>query len=219
MIRHSTVESLEPRRLFSTISLGADGVLDIALNAGDDRARILQHPGTSRIDVLVRREAFRQYDGVTLIRIDGRTGRDVMYLGATVTVPCVMIGGLGRDVLVGGVANDTFDGGPGFDYVNAGGGDDTIVGGLNRDVLDGGAGNDTIDGGAGPDEILGGAGDDRITGGTGVDNIDGGDGNDIITGGAGRDVLRGGVGADTFSALDKDREIRDLATDDLRTGA
>ena len=209
-------ESLEPRCLFATQTLGPDGLLHIVLNPGHDRVRVLQHPGTTTIDVIVRREAFRQHDGVTAIRIEGLTGRDVMYLGGNLTTPVTMEGGPGRDVLIGAHGNDTLNGGLGNDFIDGAGGNDTIVGGAHDDTITGSDGNDTIDGGPGRDNISGGAGDDVITGGAGVDVIDGGDGSDTIDGGAQRDILTGGVGADRFFRTDRDREIRDFATDDLR---
>ena len=209
-------ESLEPRRLFATQTLGADGLLHIVLNPGHDRVRVLQHPGTATIDVIVRREPFRQHEGVTAVRIEGLTGRDVMYLGGNLTVPVTMEGGPGRDVLIGAHGDDRLDGGLGNDFIDGAGGNDTLVGGAHNDTITGGDGNDAIDGGAGRDNLSGGAGDDVLSGGSGVDVIDGGAGDDTIAGGAHRDVLTGGVGADQFFRTDRDREIGDLATDDLR---
>ena len=213
------VEMLEPRRLFATQTLGPDGVLDIVLNPGADRVRILPHPDSSKIDVIVRREQFRQFEGVTAVRIDGGTGADTMYLATGLSIPATLIGGAGRDVLIGGAANDTIDGGVGNDIISGAGGDDVLTGGLHNDNIAGGDGNDTIDGGAGADRIDGGAGDDVIDGGAGRDRIDGADGADRMVGGGARDILSGGAGVDTFSQIDRDREIRDLATDDVRTGA
>jgi Ca2+-binding RTX toxin-like protein len=210
------IEGLECRRLFATSVLGTDGVLSITLNPGPDRVRVLQHPGTSKIDVIVRREPFRQFDGVVSIRIEGGTGNDVMYLGSTVTTPVSMFGGPGRDVIIGGLGNDTLDGGVGNDYIRGEAGDDVLVGGIHDDILIGGAGNDALDGGQGRDWLRGLEGDDTLDGGIGIDRLDGGGGNDRITGGAARDLLIGGIGADTFSLTDNDREIRDLAGDDLR---
>jgi len=211
------VESLETRRLFATSTLGADGVLSIVLNPGADRVRILEHgAGSGVIDVIVRREAFQQFNGVTSVRVEGLTGNDVMYLGGTVSIPAVMIGGPGRDVLIGALGDDTLDGGVGNDFIDGGPGNDTIVGGIHDDIISGSAGNDTIDGGTGRDRIDGGVGDDVLTGGGGADAILGGEGNDRITGGIARDVLTGGAGADTFSATDRDREISDLTSEDTR---
>ena len=219
MRKNVSIESLESRRLFATVTLGTDGLLHIVLNPGADRVRVLQHTGTTKIDVIVRREPFRQFDGVTAVRIDGLGGPDRMYLGPTLAIPATMNGGPGRDVLTGAQAADVLDGGVGNDYITGGGGDDTLIGGVHHDILNGGDGNDTLDGGAGRDTISGGLGDDILTGGGAVDTIDGGDGNDRIEGAGARDVLTGGVGSDVFSSADRDREITDLATDDVRTGA
>jgi len=61
--------------------------------------------------------------------------------------------------------------------------------------------------------------DNVITGNAGANRLSGLAGSDTLTGGTGIDILTGGAGADTFSQADRDRELRDLATDDLRTGA
>lgn len=213
------IESLESRVLFIATQTFADGVLHIVMNPGNDRVRILQHPGTTLIGVNVRREPYKTYEGVTLIRVEGLTGQDTMYLGGNLTVPAFMDGGPGRDIIIGAHGNDTLLGGQAGDYIDGGPGDDSIVGGSHNDRIDGGEGNDSIDAGAGNDRVNGGAGDDVILGGGGRDVIDAGDGNDRILGGAANDILTGGAGADTFSQTDRNRELRDLATDDLRTGA
>jgi Ca2+-binding RTX toxin-like protein len=211
------VEGLESRRLFAAVmSLAEDGVLTITLNPGPDRVRVLQHPGSTMVDVIVRREPFRQFDGVTAVHINGLGGPDVMYLGGNMTIPAVMDGGPGRDVLMGAMGNDRLDGGVGNDYIDGGPGDDVLIGGIHDDILVGRDGNDSLDGGAGRDRLTGGAGNDTLTGGAAADRLDGGAGDDIINGGAARDFLIGGVGADTFFRTDNDRELRDLATDDLR---
>jgi Ca2+-binding RTX toxin-like protein len=211
------VEGLESRRLCAAVfSLAEDGVLTITLNPGPDRARVLQHPGTTKVDVIVRKEEFRQFDGVTAVRLNGMGGPDVMYLGGNMTIPAVMNGGPGRDVLIGAMGNDTLDGGVGNDYIDGGPGDDVLIGGIHDDILIGHDGNDSLDGGVGRDRLTGGAGNDTLVGGAGADRLDGGAGDDRIDGGAARDFLIGGIGADTFSLSDSDRELRDLATDDLR---
>lgn len=195
-----SVEALESRRLFTTITFEG-GLLHVTLNERPDRARVLLHPGTTTVDLIVRKEPFRQYDGVTSVRVEGLGGHDRIYLSPTLSLPVVMDGGPGRDALFGSHGDDVLDGGLGNDYIDGGGGNDRLIGGAHNDIIRGGDGNDTIDGGGGRDRI------------------DGGAGNDVLTGGAARDVLTGGVGADTFAGLDRDREIRDLATEDLRTGA
>jgi Ca2+-binding RTX toxin-like protein len=211
------VEGLESRRLcVAVISLATDGVLTITLNPGADRVRVLQHPGTSKIDVIVRREPFQQFDGVTAVHINGLGGNDVMYLGTNMAIPAVMNGGPGRDIMMGAFGNDTLDGGVGNDYIDGGPGDDVLIGGIHDDILLGRDGNDSLDGGAGRDRLDGGAGGDTLRGGAGADHLNGGAGDDIINGGAARDLLIGGIGADTFSPSDNDRELRDLATDDVR---
>lgn len=215
----SLVESLESRRLLATQTLGADGLLTIILNPTPDRVRVLRHPGTTKVDIIVKKEAFQQYDGVTALHIEGRGGGDRMYLGPGLDIPATIIGGPGRDYLGGGLGDDVLDGGVGNDYIVGSAGNDRLTGGVHHDIIEGGDGNDQIDGGPGRDRIAGGGGDDAITAGCSADSVDGGEGNDRINGGGGRDVLAGAAGSDVFSQSDRDREITDFATDDLRTGA
>ena len=213
----SLIEGLECRRLCAAVvALGDDGVLTITLNPGWDRIRVLRHGDTTKLDVLIRREPFRQFDGVTAVHIDGGKGNDLMYVGGTVTVPVRMVGGWGRDVMIGGLGNDHLDGGVGNDYIHGGPGDDTLIGGIHDDILIGDAGNDNLQGGSGRDWLRGGDGDDVLDGGLGIDRLDGGAGNDAVTGGAARDLLNGGIGADTFSLTDSDRELRDFEAEDVR---
>src|SRR5688572_23292458 len=143
------VESLESRVLFIATQTFADGVLHIVMNPGNDRVRILQHPGTELIGVNVRREPYKIYEGVTLIRVEGLTGQDTMYLGGNLTIPAFMDGGPGRDIIIGAHGNDTLLGGQAGDYIDGGPGDDSIVGGSHNDRIDAGAGNDSVDAGAG----------------------------------------------------------------------
>jgi RHS repeat-associated protein len=89
------------------------------------------------------------------------------------TVPVVLIGNAGDDVLGGGLANDTIDGGDGNDSIFGSDGDDSIEGGQGNDEISSGAGNDTAGGGDGDDVVIGGEGDDQVDGGTGTDIVAG----------------------------------------------
>lgn len=80
-------------------------------------------------------------------------GLDSIPPGLT-TIPAVVLGGEGNDVINTGSASDT---------------------------VDGGAGDDTIDAGAGNDTLRGGDGNDNLVPNTGTDGISGGDGIDTVT--------------------------------------
>ena len=100
---------------------------------------------------------------------------------------CMLVGGLGDDVL-GGTGSEG-------DLLLGGGGDDTLAGGGGVDVLQGGSGRDELAGGQGADTIDGGEDDDLLRGGAGGDTylFHPGDGreSDVVAEGAGRgtDVL------------------------------
>ncbi len=102
---------------------------------------------------------------VTQIYVRVYGGSDIVAVKNTVTIPAIIDGGAGNDVLT------------------AGGGNTYLLGGAGNDVLVGGPGNNVL---------VGGAGSDVITGGSGRDLIIGGDGTDVLSGGTGDDILIGG---------------------------
>ena len=87
----------------------------------------------------------------------------VVYLGdgndiATVSGPGSGAGTL-PVVLLGGAGNDILNAGSGTDVLVGGAGDDILIGGKGNDLLIGGAGNDVLVGGAGKDTLIGGTTD------------------------------------------------------------
>lgn len=82
------------------------------------------------------------------ITVDGGDGDDVISVAPSITIPCVLFGGLGNDRITGG------------------GGPDQIFGGLGDDILDGGPGNDVIYGGPGNDTITDNLGSNTIVQGS-----------------------------------------------------
>jgi hypothetical protein len=154
------------------------------------------------------------------IFFDGFDGNDD-FLNNT-TIPSILQGGRGNDVLLGGSGPDQILGSWGGDILEGRAGDDIIYGGYGVpgevDTAFGGSGNDHIEvhtlvsfvyGGPDNDYLLGGDGDDTLKGQGGRDTLVGQDGIDTLDGGAdaddispGNDVwadfVRGGPGADTF---------------------
>src|SRR5581483_5421382 len=79
--------------------------------------------------------------GVTQVLAQGLGGNDTITTDPTVSLPVVLDGGAGNDLLQGG---------GGGDLLIAGAGNNTLVGGAGNDQLQGG-GNDNMSGGAGDD--------------------------------------------------------------------
>ncbi len=148
-------------------------------------------------------------DGISIPAIlVGGAGNDVIYAGSGSDT---IIGGAGRDTIVARSGNDWIDAGDDNDLAYGDAGEDTILGGNGNDILLGGAGSDTIDGEAGSDVIngdvgndalSGGAGNDYLYGDAGKDSLQGGDGNDRLYGGVGNDTVHGGIGNDRIYGND-----------------
>lgn len=143
--------------------------------------------------------------GIDSIHVLGGGGNDMIAIGHGITLPTLLQGGDGNDLIFGGSGDDVIRGGNGndkmfgrrgVDKMYGEDGDDWIWGNHDGDLIDGGAGNDKLFGQLGSDQIYGGVGDDKLFGGNGDDHLDGGDGNDVLWGGAGNDTLEGGDGED-----------------------
>ena len=127
---------------------------------------------------------------VNKIQASGDTGRDVIELDDSVTVPAELSGGSGGDFLKGGRNNDLLEGNQDADELHGASGNDTLRGDQGIDVLYGDSGNDELEGGSEADNLDGGSGNDRILGG---------DGDDYLIGRSGADTLKGGDGFDVAS--------------------
>lgn len=115
-----------------------------------------------------------------------------------VTIPVVVDGGAGNDVINASAGDSTLHGGPGDDTLRGDVGSDVLHGGDGNDTLLGRAGNDTLYGDAGNDELLGEEGNDILNGGAGDDNLDGSH-MSVSNAQAGADTYIGGPGYDRFS--------------------
>jgi len=123
---------------------------------------------------------------VSRIVITGSNGNDDIRINGT-TIPGVIDGGSGNDILRGGNGADVLSGGTG---------NDTLYGRDGEDVLIGGAGNDALNSDAGIGYLFGDAGNDTLNG-NGV--LVGGIGNDTLVASGPRNVLIGGEGKDKLT--------------------
>ncbi len=199
-IRKAVFETLEDRRLLSTVTLingtltvRPDGAQPVKLFVEYDAARDQIRAATDAR----RTQVFDRAD-VRAIDVVGTDGNDTVYINGDVKVSATIVGGGGNDKLVGGAGKDVIDGGGGNDTILGRGGNDRLFGGEGNDFIQGGLGDDTVDGAAGNDRLYGTSGNDTITGGAGNDYLNGESENDILRGGEGNDQLLGGPGNDTL---------------------
>jgi hypothetical protein len=80
------------------------------------------------------------YTNVQQIQIIGTNSNDTIQAAPTLTIPLLIHGNGGDDVIIGGGGNDTLFGDAGNDYLNGGPGTDSLVGGTGIDSIVGGAG-------------------------------------------------------------------------------
>jgi Ca2+-binding RTX toxin-like protein len=204
-------DSLEQRRMFSSVALTGRGSLIITGGAGNDRIVITRNESgdirtivdgtvTDNLASHVRRVSVMGADGDD--RITNRTG-----------IHSSLDGGAGDDTIIGGGGNDALNGEVGDDLLDGGKGADDIVGGEGFDAvdysmrsapLDVSLDNVANDGEANEGDnvhndvegILGGSGNDYLAGDAWANYLAGNAGNDVLYGGDGNDTLAGGGGKD-----------------------
>ncbi len=151
----------------------------------------ISRPGTTRPPVT--------FSAMESLRFNGGSGNDSVDASA-LTIPVVLVGNNGDDLLAGGSANDNIQGGAGNDILKGSAGNDTLRGDAGRDRMFGGDGNDELFGGDGGDFLFGENDDDRLFGEGGNDNLDGGSGTNLLDEGPGQGgvVFNGTSGNDVI---------------------
>src|SRR5687767_8649564 len=110
------LESLEPRRLLAanvTAVAVEGGVVVVTGTPRPDRISVVRPaPGVPEYDVLANGGLVAQFGSAsTGIRIDGRSGNDVLSLSLNITLAGTLLGGAGGDHITGGGGPDSIDGG------------------------------------------------------------------------------------------------------------
>jgi len=209
----SPIESLETRRLLSSATLGADGVLRIlgddlkgnaitVRNSNDglsvEVAILSGNPGGTTTTFT---RTFAKSLGISSIWMTGGSKGDLMVTSTDnggLNLPMRADGRGGNDTITTGGGNDLVNAGGGNDIVGTGEGNDRVFGGLGDDTVDTGAGNDRASGGWGNDTLYLRADNDFARGDAGNDRVEGGDGNDLVFGLGGTDTLLGENDSDTL---------------------
>ena len=217
------IESLETRRLLSTVTLGSHGLLKVRGDAGAMNViTVTNDTDPTMIDVSVTgtkangtptaplSQTFTKANVLAVLIIGGAKA-DTISVGQTngaFAIPTAIFSGPGNDTVTTGAESDT---------ITASGGNDTVNSGEGNDIVRGGQGDDSITVDGGNDKVHGGSGNDVITAGNGNDTITGGPGNDSVTAGNGSDLLFGGTGNDTVTAGNGNDTMWGGAGDDVIT--
>lgn len=143
--------------------------VEIHGGGGEDRLHVLGSQSGDSIVIEEHQLRFNEtsvfFGNFELLVVEGQGGDDYVN-GALASVPLILSGGGGHDILIGGRYDDVLDGGSGHDWLFGMAGNDMLVGGAGRDVVSGGSGNDLLIGGRGRDFLWGDPGVDRIVRGS-----------------------------------------------------
>ena len=203
-LRAATFETLEDRRLMSSVSL-SNGVLNIIGNTSGNNnlsATLVNSGKSIYANAGSGHTLTVALSSVQKIVVDGGSGNDTLTVDSNIHLPATISGGAGNDVVWGGGGkNDIAEGNGndwindrGFDtYVQAGNGNDTIFSSYTGDTIVAGNGNDWIAGQTG--------GNDSIVAGNGRDTINGGGGTNTLSVGTGVSVVNLGKGINTTISL------------------
>lgn len=146
------LECLEPRDVPAggiSSSLGANGVLTLTGTDQNDQIVVVRQGSQIRIAGVTQAFATNQVRSIT---IHGLGGADIIDLQSTngdpLTVPTLIYGGAGNDIIQGSAGPDQIYGGSGNDTLFGHDGKDQLFGNTGTDLLNGGAGIDWLDAGS-----------------------------------------------------------------------
>src|SRR3954447_25392367 len=134
-------DQLESRCLLSA-TVGSAGQLTVVGSPKNDRISVRYDGESYLVNDGRRATSFSQ--NISSIRIDAGNGRDTVNVDKTVTIPTVINGGAGNDLLNGGSGDDQMNGAAGNDQLNGNDGNDTLLGGTGNDAMNGNDGWDTV---------------------------------------------------------------------------
>lgn len=188
-----SVQHLEDRCLMAVTASLSAGILTVNGSIFADTIQLRQVDNQIRVDGVSGQFSVGQ---IQRIEINAGFANDQILLNSqaipgqqAITLPSLIFGGPGNDVI---------DGGAGVDQIFAEGGNDVVWGNIGNDYIDGGSGDDILFGGVGADQLVGDTGNDSLYGGSESDRLVGGDGNDKLYGGPMADFLDGSRGADSL---------------------
>lgn len=213
------VQKASQRVPFTIVGISNDpatGILTIQGGKLNDVASVARKPDGSVHAVLGKTTRDFAPGSVREIHFFGGDGDD-QFANET-SIPSVIKGGDGNDVLKGGSGDDFIEGGYGQDEIHGGDGDDVLWGSGGSDKIYGGNGDDELWGHGGNDELHGGDGRDTLNGGSGDDRLFGDAGRDVLVSvGLDKDTLTGGADADNYWSDTAD-VITDASIQEVKDG-
>jgi Ca2+-binding RTX toxin-like protein len=138
-------QSASDEAFFSVNSTSFDtetGVLTVGGNSEGSSIQVSSGSLVVTVDGVTQ-----SFNGVQQVVIRGGAGNDLISIAPNVTVPVVVYGGDGDDIILGGGGNDVLIGGDGNDLILGRGGRNLLIGGAGSDILIGGSGDDILIGG------------------------------------------------------------------------
>jgi Ca2+-binding RTX toxin-like protein len=116
-----------------SVSLGADGTLVISGSEIGDFVHVSAPSGVIRVeaDFLCGPDQFVEFPAADVDQIQARLGDgdDVFSVAGSVSLPIIVVGGAGDDLLMGGAGRSILIGGAGIDMLFGGRGEDVLIGG------------------------------------------------------------------------------------------
>ena len=112
-------------------------------SSSNDTIQLLKTRNSS-VQVKVNNVALGTFAPTGAVIVDGREGNDTSTLDSPLSMPRVLYGGAGNDIITGGNGPGILLGGDGNDRLNAGNSRDILIGGTGSDTLQAGNGDDIL---------------------------------------------------------------------------